>query len=876
MSENTWHSMSLVNISKELKVDFEKGLSKKEAAERRASFGLNTLPKGKKKRWWYLLFNQFKNPLIFILLMAAGITFWLDTYTDTAVIMVSVSVNVIIGFWQEFRSNKIFEKLEKLVTTMARVRRNGKLEELDAGNLVPGDIILISAGMKVPADARIISQVDLEVTEALLTGESDPVKKDTKDLAEDTVLADRTNMIFMGTVVEKGEAEAVVVGTGAKTELGKIAKLTANVKDEKTPLQERLGVLTRRISLMVAFFAAMILFAGYFSENNFAVLFTLAVAVAVAAIPEGLPAAFAVALAVASQRILKKKGLVKTLIGAETLGSTTVICTDKTGTLTEGKMEVENIFHFTDKKRIELALAFANEAKIVGAGKISGEATDRAKMEFYRKAGGDLEKDLDELPRCALLPFDPHEKYIASFHKYKDGSINIFVTGAPETVFGFSSMPKEEYEHISGEVDQLASEGFRIIAAAELRIEDSSRINCKDRNDLKKYISDLNFLGIAAIRDPIRSDVKESIKQVREAGLRVIMITGDHKLTARAIAGELGFNMEKETCIVEGAELEKMSKKELKERIKEIEIVSRATPSHKMYIIEALRANKEVIAMTGDGVNDAPALKDADIGIALGSGTDVTKEASDLVLLDDSFSTIVSAVREGRIAFTNIRKVTIFLITNAFTETILILTSILLRLPFTAITAAQILWANLMEDGLPGSSLAFEPGEKGIMKLRPYKRNEAIINKLGWRIIIIVGVLSDLVLVGLFLWLVYLTDLEPKYIQTVMFAALATDTLIYIFSIKTLSFSAFSRNAFNNKYLLLGVAVGFIMMFSSVYLPVLNTFLGTVPLSFLGIALVFSSGIIRLLMVETLKWWMRKKERIKNGNSPSPQLSVVK
>ena len=752
------------------------------------------------------------------------------------------------------------------------------MADMNSEVLVPGDIIFLHPGDKVPADARLFFAEDLEVNEALLTGESVPVKKTiTDEVPKNSPLASRFNMIYTGTVIEKGAAQAIVVATAGKTELGRIAELATVVRDEKTPLQERLASLGKKLAFLVAGLATIIFLVGIFKEKtSFIETFTLAVAVAVAAIPEGLPAAMSIVLAVASQRISKKKGLVKTLIGAETLGSTNVICVDKTGTLTEGVMKVKSLYLSPDEKRSALILALANEADIVAGGKVSGETTDKAKMEFFLEHGGNLEEELSKYPRATLVPFDADEKYIASFHILSNGDTQIFVSGAPEKLLNLSTKSEEERTKIIQEIEKLAARGFRMIGVAERIVPRKADLNLKDSKVLRKMITELEFFGVAAIRDLIRFDVLESMNTVREAGIRVIMITGDHKFTAKAIGKELGFRVGDKN-LVEGIDIDQMTKEELRERIKDIDIISRANPVHKMKIIEVLKNNKYVVAMTGDGVNDAPALKEADIGVAGAAGTDVTKEVADLVLLNDSFSTIASAVREGRVAFDNIRKVTMFEITDGFTEVILVLTSLILRVPFVAVTAVQILWTNMVEDGLPTLSLAFEPEEKGIMRRRPFKRAEPIINKLGYYIIGLVGIVSDFVLVALFFWLVKFTSYGELHIQTIMFAALGMDTLIFIFSIKTLNQSAFSRAALNNKYLLGAVTLGFCLMFVAIYVPIMNKLLGTVALSSFELLIALSTGIFRLLFIESVKFFVRKKELFHGPNYyHKPELDLEK
>jgi calcium-translocating P-type ATPase len=821
-------------------------------------FGPNELPKGKKLHWWQLFLRQFKNPLIFILLVAGAITFWLAHYVDTIVISLAVLVNVVIGFWQEFRSNRIFEKLQAIVAARSRVYRNGKMREIDAKDLVPGDIILLYAGAKIPADARLISVRHLEVNEALLTGESLPVKKAVAGVAGTVALADRKNMVHAGTVAEQGDGVAVVVSTGENTELGQIAKLTASVKEESTPLQERLARLGKIIAFFVLAAAFLIVIVGIWEGKEFVEMFTVGIAIAVAAIPEGLPAALSVVLAVASQRIFGQKGLVKTLIGAETLGSTTVICTDKTGTLTEGIMRMEKLIETKDPVRSSLALAMANEAVIMENNEIKGEATDRAKLEYFLEKGGSLDEMLQQYPRRAFVPFDADEKYIASFHEEKNGLINIFVTGAPEVLIERSTLSKMEKERMREEANALAGQGYRMIAIAERSIRKETDIDPDDNAALRAEVKKLLLLGFAAVRDPVRPDVKESLKITRRAGIRVLMVTGDHKLTARAIGKELEFN-DDPTAIVDGPELDLMPDEELAEQIKKVEIFSRASPKHKMRIISVLKAQEQVVAMTGDGVNDAPALKAADVGVSIGAGTDVTKEAADLVLLNDSFSTITSAIRQGRIAFDNMRKVTIFLLMGSFTEFVLIMASLMFRIPLP-ITAVQILWANIVEDGFPNFALAFEPGEKDIMSRPPLKRKEPILDRPGMAFVFIYGIVTDLILVGIFLGLFYNSSYALEHIRTIMLAAVATDALLLVFVLKNLREPLYKIKVFNNFYLFFAVLLGFAAMFAAIYAPPLQWLLGTVPLNMIDVALVLGLGFVKVGFAEGIKWWFRKKE----------------
>ena len=859
-----WYSRSAEDIFNELGVHPDTGLSADEVIARRVQYGTNEIPRGKKVQWWQLLFGQFKSPLIFILLIAAAMSAWLGETADAVVIMIAAIVNAAVGFWQEFRSNNTFEKLQAIIKVQSRVKRDGKIFDIDSKDLVPGDIIVIKAGMKVPADARLLSAQELLINEALLTGESFPVKKQVREISGTAGVGDRKNMLHMGTIAEKGGGTGVVCATGALSEIGQIAHLTVDTKEEATPLQERLEQLGKVISIIVIVSAIVIFVTGIWEAKtiNTAVLvdmFETAVAVAVAAIPEGLPAALSVVLAIAAQRIFKTSGLVKKLIGAETLGSTSVICTDKTGTLTMGKMSVEKSLRVLDASRAELVIAFSNEAIIVekdGKSEVVGEATDVAKLEYYLAKGGNLEDANKNYPRLAILPFDEEEKYIASYHSSSDGANFAFITGAPERLVGLTELSDTEKKSILDEVEEYAKKGFRMIGVAERKLEASQVVDPENYEQLRGYVNKLNFLGLYALRDPIREDVPESIKIAQRAGVRVIMVTGDHKLTALAIGTELGMGNGPDSAM-EGSELDTLSDEELARRIGKIDIFARVNPKHKMRIVKALKDNGEVVAMTGDGVNDAPALKAADVGIAVGSGSDVTKEAADLVLLNDSFTVITEAIRQGRIAFDNMRKVVIFLFMGSFTEVIIILAALILREDILPITAVLILWANVIEDGFPTVALAFEPGDDGIMERGPYKRKELIMDRMGWSFVYIQGLVTDVILVGIYLYLLKETNYTAEHIQTFIFFALGADALFIIFSLKNLGKSIFDINYRNNKYLLFAVVIGFAIVLGVIYSPFMNNAIGTYPLTTFDVVFLLSLGVFKVFYAEIIKWWYR-------------------
>ncbi|MEK7118309.1 MAG: HAD-IC family P-type ATPase, partial [Patescibacteria group bacterium] len=566
-----------------------------------------------------------------------------------------------------------------------------------------------------------------------------------------------------------------------------------------------------------------------------------------------------------------KNGLVKTLIGAETLGSTSVICTDKTGTLTEGVMKMEEIRESDDEERALLALALANEAVLLGSGEIKGESTDRSKLEYFLAHGGDMEKSVALHPRRALLPFNQATKCILSFHQRESEKIRLFVTGVPEYILDRSTKNAEEKERVHHVIAELAGRGFRLIGIAERELTETA-LDFEDTDILRGKLEQVRFLGIAAIRDPIRKDVGASLVASREAGIRTIVITGDHPLTAQSIGRELGFVAGKETLLT-GQQLDLLSEEDLSKKIETLEIIARATPEHKMRIIAALKKRGDVVAMTGDGVNDAPALKAADVGVALGSGTDVTKEAADLVLIDDGFSTITEAIRQGRVAFDNIRKVVIFLLANSFTELIIVLIPLIFKVPLP-ITAVQVLWANMVEDGLPNFAFAFEHGEPNIMKRKPIAHDESIINRYGWAVIFLQGIVTDILVVAVYFLYLEFSGFPIEHIRSLIFAIIATDSLLFVFSIKSSGQSIFKTDLLDNKYLLGAVGVGFLLMFASLYAPVLNRVLETVPLRPLDIVVVLSVGVLKIVIIESIKWYFRRKNAAPHSDSPTALYAI--
>jgi Ca2+-transporting ATPase len=809
-----------------------------------------------------IFLNQLQSPLIYILIIAGVITLILNELTDAIVIFSAIILNIAVGFVQESKASKALRALKNVLSLTSVVVRDGRKEELLSDDLVPGDVIFLRPGDKVPADARLIDGHNLKVNESALTGEWLTSSKNNDLLPLDTPLADRDNMVYMGTAVEDGWCKAIVVNIGLETEIGRVNSLVDRAKERKTPYQKKLDHFSKILGIIIGLICFVIFIEGIITGGEFIEMFTVAVAVAVASIPEGLPVALTVILALGMQKILKRKGLVRKLIAAETLGSTSIIATDKTGTLTEAKMKVAGIYNFfpssqeenlTLKSAILCSEAFIeNMDQDIENWQIKGMPTERALILAGAKAGllnDDLPEEIDE------VPFSSEYKYSASLREDSKGNKTIYVKGAPEMILKESSylrsdnkkikLTKEKREQLIKKHEELTSNGYRVLGVAYKSQKTKT-------TELEKEISDLIFLGLIYLEDPVRKTAKEAIQTCYRAGMRPIIITGDHKLTARAVMMKLGFKVGEEN-ILEGKDLDKMSNEELNKKLKNIQIYARVEPKHKLRIIEAWQQKGEVVAMTGDGINDAPALKQADIGVALGSGTEVAKEIADLVLLTDDFSIIVAAVEEGRAILDNIRKVITYLLSDSFTEIILIGFSIVAGLPLP-VTAVQILWVNLIEDGLPSIALAFEPKEKDLMEQQPQPHNIPLLTREMKIIIFVVGLMTDFLLLALMCWL-WGSNLDAEHIRTIIFACLAFDSISYVFCCKSLKKNLWHIDTFNNKLLVFSWIFGLSALLLAIYLPVLNKLLGTVPLSFTTWLLVVGLGVINVTLIEAVKYY---------------------
>ena len=904
--EKLWHSFGVEKILLETKTT-RQGLKNKEAVRRLKKMGPNKLPDKKPISGVFIFLNQFKSSMVYILLAAGIVTLIFKNYIDTGIILAAVVVNTLVGFIQEYKANRAISHLKKLIQRKAKVLRDGIEVEIDASQIVRGDIILIEAGDRAPADARIIESMNLQMVEAALTGESVPSAKSSEKLDQGIGLADRDNMIYMGTNVTRGRGKAIVCETGVGTELGKIAQLVRETEEERTPLQKKLTRFSRVLGIVVLAISFLIFILGYFRGEPAVKMFETAVAIAVAAIPEGLLVSITVILAIGMQRILKKKALVRKLIAAETLGSTTVIASDKTGTLTEGKMQVgelvaglgdltgdkDGVFDAGDKywvKAHELTLRvglLCNNAVVENPKdelknwSVIGDPTEVALLLAGIHAGLDKEQILENNPRVAEFAFDSEKKFMATLHRVVKDKGFIAMKGAPEEILRRASkvqvdgeakvLTTEMRKAIKARYEKMTRQGLRVLGLSYRMVDEGERGISEKRKDPSVRLGtgkreregdanaveisegDLNnmvFLGLVGLKDPVRAEAKGAIELCRKAGIRPMIITGDHKLTAQAVAKEIGIKAETDK-ILNGEELDKMEDKDLLKAVKSVDIFARVSPHHKLRIIDALQEQGEVVAMTGDGVNDAPAIKAADIGLALGSGTDVTKGTADMILMDNNYKTIVAAVEQGRIIFDNIKKVILYLLSGSFSEMILVGGALLLGMPLP-LTAAQILWINLVTDGLPDIALTFEPGEKDIMDEPPRKKDRFLDSEMKV-LIFIIGIITDLFLFGIYFYLMG-RSADLAHIQTLIFTTLAMASLFFVFACKSIRHTLFSTKILNNLWLIGAVGVAFGLQLIAVYVPFFQKILRTVPLTLEDWILVGVVGVVNILAIEFGKW----------------------
>jgi Ca2+-transporting ATPase len=876
-----WHQKDIHKIFESLKSQAA-GLSSAEAADRLKHYGPNEIKETARRTLFMMFLDQFKDFMILVLIGAAIVSGVIGEVVDTIAIVVIVILNAIIGFVQEYRAEQAMKALREMAAPEALVLRNGERSMIPASELVPGDIVLLEAGRIVPADIRLSESAQLKVEEAALTGESIPVeKKDAVLPDEQTSLGDRKNMAYKGTIVSFGRGTGIVVGTGMETELGKIATLLQEEEEVRTPLQKRLAKFGQRLGIIVLAICAVVFITGLLRGEAPLLMFLTAISLAVAAIPEALPAVVTISLALGAKKMVKQNALVRKLPAVETLGSVTYICSDKTGTLTLNKMTVEELYVDgmiagrdrtdikADKNKFDAGsqvsmlfhgLALSNDAVVDKDAAVLGDPTEIALFEIAGERGfhkNELEK---KFPRTAEVPFDSDRKCMTTFHTAPDGGLISFTKGAVESLMNRSvhvltgreltEMNDDMKQDIEKANEKMAGDGLRTLAFGIRQWE-------KMPEDItpESVEKDLTFTGLVGLMDPPRDEANEAVRTCRAAGIKPVMITGDHPLTARNIARRLGI-IEDGGRVMTGQELEKLSLEDFEDIVEKIRVYARVAPEQKIKIVKALQDKGEFAAMTGDGVNDAPALKRADIGVAMGiTGTDVSKESSHMILLDDNFATIVKAVKEGRRIFDNIRKFIKYTMTSNSGEIWTIFLPPFMGLPIPLLPI-HILWINLVTDGLPGLALAVEPAEKGIMNKPPRHPKESIFaHGLGFHLFW-VGLLMGSVSIFSEAWFI---DDGVTHWRTMVFTVLSLSQMGHVLAIRSDSESLFSLGLFSNKPLLGAVVLTFVLQMATIYVPVLNPIFKTAPLTVaeLCIALLLSS--IVFFAVEIEKWWFRKR-----------------
>lgn len=890
-----WFRLSADDAIDKLKSDRRRGLAAQEAADRLRAHGPNEIIEKGVKSPWAILWEQLTATMVLILIAAAVVSALLRDYTDALAIAAIVVLNALFGFLQEYKAEKAMAALKKMAAPMVRVRRQGRVQEAPSRALVPGDIILLEAGNLVPADGRLLEAANLGVQEAALTGESAPVDKAVDTLStDDPALGDRRNMVYMGTVVSRGRGEAVVTGTGMATELGHIASMLETARQEPTPLQKRLDHLGKRLALAALAIVAIVYVLGLLRGEDPRVMFLTAVSLAVAAVPEGLAAAVTIALALGSQRMLKRRALIRRLPAVETLGSVMVICSDKTGTLTENRMTVTVLnvagrqldLEYTeadakaaaqkigDDPAMALLLSggvLCNDAVLEKAGeeiRVIGDPTEAALLAVADRQGLAKEKLEGIFPRVGEVPFDSQRKRMTTVHEFrKDAKFSAWIGPSPFVAFtkgAVGSMMEVSNRvwtdgrveplddawraRISQATKGLAQKGMRVLGVGFRPLDAPSGGGPAEK--------DIIFVGLAAMIDPPRREAKAAVETCRSAGIRACMITGDHPLTAQYVAARLG--IDDGGRVVLGQELENLSMPELERIVGEASVYARVAPEHKLKIVQALQNKGQVVAMTGDGVNDAPALKTADIGVAMGiTGTDVSKEAADMVLTDDNFATIVAAVEEGRIIYDNIRKFIKYLLTTNFAEVLIMLAAPFLGMPLPLLPL-QVLWINLVSDGPTALTLAVEPGEKDVMRRPPHDPQESIFARgLGLHAVW-VGCVMTLVCLGVGVW--YWREGNDGW-QTMLFTTLALSQMGNVLAVRSERESVFRIGFLSNKWLLWSVAAVVLLQVAVVYAPFAQGLLKTVALPPRDLLISFGLGSVVFWIIEIGKWFKRRHEK---------------
>lgn len=857
-----WHLLPLSEITQLLHTT-SSGLDAVTASNRLCEHGKNQIEDTKKKTILQMILSQLSDFMILILIAAALISGIIGDVTDTIIILAIIIMNATVGFIQEYRAEKAMEALKNMAANHARILREGKTMDIPASDLVPGDVVVLEAGNVIPADIRFFETHQTKVDESALTGESNNVEKSIEELPEGNyALGDQTNMGYKGTSVTNGRAMGYVVATGMQTELGHIAKMI-QTDETTTPLQKRLAAFGKRLSVIILIICTIIFFIGWLRGESVMTMLITSISLAVAAIPEALPALVTIALAFGAKKLAKNNALIRKLPAVETLGSVTYICSDKTGTLTMNKMTVQEIFEtaetkynaaFEEKNRLLHAMALNNDVSKGENGKWMGDSTEVALVQFAFDKNlnrADLEKTF---PRIAELPFDSKRKCMTTLHQIQntDAKIIVITKGAVDVLFEkLNSEQKSHIPEFERKVNEMAEKGYRVLGYAMRTL--SSLPENLDPNAIE---TELTLIGFVGMIDPPREEARQAVSECKEAGIIPVMITGDHKLTAKAIAEKLGIISSEEDLVLTGSELSELTQTEFVKIVEKVRVYARVNPEQKLRIINALQSKNHFVAMTGDGVNDAPALKNADIGIAMGiNGTEVSKEASHMILLDDNFATIVVAVKHGRKIFDNILKFIKYIMTGNSGEIWAIFLAPFFGLPIPLL-AIHILWINLVTDGLPGLALASEPSETNIMKRPPRNPTKNIFSNGMALHILWVGFLMGIVTIGMQAYAIHYAN---THWQTMAFTVLCFSQLGHVLVIRSGQDSIFKIGFFSNKSMIGALLITFSLQLMIVYMPFFNEIFKTQPLTLYELLLTLAVSSIVFWAVEIEKWIKNRK-----------------
>ncbi len=911
MDSKLWHTQLIDETLTLLEVQQDSGLHDGEVTQRREQYGPNELVERGLKSPWQILLEQFRETMVIVLIVAALISAVIGDVKDMIAILAIVILNAVLGFVQEYRAEQAMAALKKMSAPVVKVRRDGHVVEIKSVELVPGDIILLDVGDAIPADGRLINATNLKVQEASLTGESIPVEKATDPIpgGEEVPLGDRKNMVYLGTAVTYGRGSAVVVDTGMSTELGKIADMIQTVESEQTPLQRRMAQLGKTLAVAAIGIVAVVFVLGLLRGEDLAEMFLTAVAMAVAAVPEGLPAVVTISLALGAQRMLRRNALIRKLPAVETLGSVTVICSDKTGTLTENRMTVTVLDVLGETEKLETlmeggfpiidaevskdvappvrslglmvkAAALCNDAILEadmdrdGDMRVIGDPTEGALVAAAAKLGLWKEELDQRWPRVAEAPFTSERKRMTTIHRvnipvddptdapWRDSPYVAFCKGSVDGLLEISErvwsgdeavkLEADLCKRIQNANDELALDGQRVLGVAFRPLDELPENGQIDEALLER---EMTFIGLVAMLDPPRPEVNQAVQEAREAGIRPLMITGDHPLTARRIAQDLGI-IDEGGEVLTGQDLSKMGLDGLEEVVGHVSVFARVAPEHKLRIVEALQKQGQIVAMTGDGVNDAPALRRSDIGVAMGiTGTDVSKEASDMIILDDNFATIVNAVKEGRNIYDNVRKFIKYTMTSNAGEIYVMLFAPFLGMPLP-LTALQILWINLVTDGLPGLALAVEQPERNIMKRPPFPPDESIFARGMGTHIIWVGLLMGLLSLGVGYW--GWSMALPAW-QTILFTTLTISQMAHASVIRSSRDSILTIGLFSNLFMVAAVSLTFVLQMLVVYWPPFQNIFGTQALRPWELGLALGMSLVVFVAVEIEKWFRRRR-----------------